>query len=234
MKLSIVVPCYNEEKNIPLILAGFGEVIKRNDVEVLIVDNGSTDGSAILLKNLLSNYPFARIVEIEKNQGYGFGILSGLKKARGEYIGWTHGDLQTPPADILKALGIIEKAGNPKKIYVKGQRKGRPIFDNFFTLGMSIFESLFFGKLFYDINAQPNIFHRSFLNSWSEPPYDFALDLYAFYIAKKQNIKIIRFPVLFKKRIHGESHWNKNLYSKWKFIKRTALFSVNLKKELRK
>ena len=83
MKLSIVVPCYNEEKNIPLILAGFGEVIKRNDVEVLIVDNGSTDGSAILLKNLLSNYPFARIVEIEKNQGYGFGILSGLKKREG-------------------------------------------------------------------------------------------------------------------------------------------------------
>lgn len=234
MKLSIIIPCYNEEKNIPLILAGFGEVIKRNDVEVLIVDNGSTDGSAIVFKNLLPNYPFARVIEVEKNQGYGLGILSGLKEARGEYIGWTHGDMQTPPADVLKALGIIEKAGNPKKIYIKGRRKGRPLIDRFFTFGMSIFEFLFLGKLLYDINAQPNIFHRSFFKSWSNPPYDFALDLYVFYLAKKQGIPIMRFPVLFLKRVCGESHWNKNLYSKWKFIKRTALFSVNLKKELRK
>ncbi len=234
MKLSIVIPCYNEEKNIPLILTGFSKVIKRNDIEVLIVNNGSTDGSAIVLKNLLSNYPFARVIEIEKNQGYGFGILSGLKEARGEYIGWTHGDLQTPPADTLKALEIIEKVGSSKKIYVKGQRKGRPLFDNFFTFGMSIFESLCFGKFFYDINAQPNIFHRNFFKSLVNPPHDFAFDLYAFYMAKKQNIPIIRFPVLFGKRIYGESHWNKNLHSKWKFIKRTALFSVNLKKELRK
>ena len=230
MKLSIIIPCYNEEKNIPLILSGFREVIKRGDIELIIVNNGSEDGSRGVLVDLLPQYPFTRSVEIKVNQGYGFGILAGLKEAKGEYIGWTHGDMQTPPSDAIKALEIIEKAGNPKKIYIKGQRKGRPIFDNFFTLGMSIFESLFFGKLFYDINAQPNIFHRSFFESWSNPPYDFALDLYAFYLAKKQGIPMMRFPVLFLKRIYGESHWNKNLYSKWKFIKRTIDFSVNLKK----
>ena len=230
MKLSIIIPCYNEEKNIPLILSGFREVIKRGDIELIIVNNGSEDGSRGVLVDLLPQYPFTRSGEIKVNQGYGFGILAGLKEAKGEYIGWTHGDMQTPPSDAIKALEIIEKAGNPKKIYIKGQRKGRPIFDNFFTLGMSIFESLFFGKLFYDINAQPNIFHRSFFESWSNPPYDFALDLYAFYLAKKQGIPMMRFPVLFLKRIYGESHWNKNLYSKWKFIKRTIDFSVNLKK----
>lgn len=232
MKLSIVIPCYNEEKNIPLILSGFQEVVKRGDVELIIINNGSEDGSKGVLADLLPQYPFTRSVEIKVNQGYGFGILAGLREAKGEYIGWTHGDLQTPPSDVLKALEIIEKAGNPKKIYVKGQRKGRPFFDRFFTLGMSIFEFLFLGRLLYDINAQPNIFHRSFFKSWSNPPYDFALDLYAFYLAKKQGIPITRFPVLFPKRIHGESHWNKNLYSKWKFIKRTALFSINLKKTL--
>lgn len=233
MKLSVVIPCYNEEKNIPLILSEFHEAVKRNDVELIIVNNGSRDNSKKVLIDLLPSYSFAKSVEIEVNQGYGFGILTGLKEAKGEYIGWAHGDLQTPLAGISKVLEIIEKAGNPKKIYVKGRRKGRPLFDAFFTFGMSIFESLFFGELLYDINAQPNIFHRNFFESWLNPPYDFSLDLYAFYLAKKQDIPIVRFPTLFPKRIHGESHWNKNLYSKWEFIKRTIDFSQKIKKRLK-
>ena len=47
MKLSIVVPCYDEAENIPLILKRFGEVIKRDDIEVILVDNGSRDSSEI-------------------------------------------------------------------------------------------------------------------------------------------------------------------------------------------
>ena len=233
MKLSIVIPCYNEEKSILLILKGFGEVIRRNDIEVIIVNNGSTDNSEYILNDLLPRYPFTRSIKVEINQGYGFGILAGLKEAKGEYIGWTHGDMQTPPKDVLMALKIIEDKGSPQKIYIKGGRKGRPLFDRFFTLGMSIFESLYLGKFLYDINAQPNIFHRSFFESWLNPPYDFALDLYAFYSAKKLNIPVIRFPVVFSKRIYGESHWNKNLLSKWKFIKRTIFFSYSLKKKLK-
>lgn len=109
MKLSIVVPCYNEEQNIPLILNRFGEIIEREDIEIILVDNGSTDDSAIVLAELLPKYPFARTIRVEVNQGYGYGILQGLKKCRGEYIGWTHADMQTDPADILKALAIIEQ-----------------------------------------------------------------------------------------------------------------------------
>lgn len=232
MKLSIAIPCYNEEKNIPLILEGFNAVIKRDDIEVIIINNGSNDKSGEILNKVLPQYRFAKSVDIEVNQGYGFGIISGLKEAQGEYIGWTHGDLQTSPGDIIKALEIIESRGNPKKIYVKGNRKGRPLVDSLFTLGMSAFEYCYLGEILYDINAQPNIFHKSFYEGWVHPPYDFALDVYALYMAKKQGVPIVRFPVMFPKRIHGESHWNKNMYSKWKFIKRTVLFSVQLKKEL--
>ena len=53
MKLSIVVPCYNESENIPLILNRFADVIKRDDVEVVLVDNGSTDDSAAIIEKLL-------------------------------------------------------------------------------------------------------------------------------------------------------------------------------------
>lgn len=228
MKLSVVVPCYNEEQNIPLILERFGEIITRDDIEVILVDNGSTDGSAHVLADLLPKYFFARTVRVEVNQGYGYGILQGLKECRGEYIGWTHADMQTDPADILKALTIIEQ--DKGLVFVKGNRKGRPLFDVFFTAGMSLFETCFLRRKLYDINAQPNIFPKIFYDEWENPPYDFSLDLYALYMARTKNLKVVRFPVLFPERIHGESKWNTGLQSKWKFIKRTIEFSVNLKK----
>ena len=71
MKLSIVVPCYNEEKNIPLILQRFDEVIKKKNIEVILVNNGSTDNSARVINELLPRYPFAKTVLVLVNQGYG-------------------------------------------------------------------------------------------------------------------------------------------------------------------
>jgi len=233
MKLSIVVPCYNEAKNIPLILERFGQVIQGADKELILVDNGSTDNSQDIMKSLLPDYPFARIEKVEVNQGYGFGILSGMHAARGEYLVWTHADMQTDPYDVIKAFELIEKAPRPEETYVKGNREGRPLMDNIFTWGMGIFESIYLGVSLKDINAQPNLFHRSFFESWKSPPHDFSLDLYAFYMARCQQISIIRFPVLFKKRIHGHSHWNFGWKSKWKFIKRTLDFSFKLKKRLK-
>lgn len=232
MKLSIIVPCYNEEKNIPLILNRFSEVIKRDDIEVILVNNGSTDNSEAVLNELLPKYAFAKTVKVEVNQGYGYGILQGLNSAIGQYIGWTHADMQTDFNDVIKALDIIEKE-NCDKIFVKGNRKGRSLFDEFFTFGMGCFETLLMGQFLWDINAQPNIFSRELFDNWQKPPYDFALDLFALYEAKKQNYKIIRFPVVFPERIHGTSHWNTGLVAKWKFIKRTMDFSFKLKKGLK-
>ena len=233
MKLSIVVPCYNEAKNIPLILSGFDKVIKRNDVEVVLVNNGSTDDSRKVFEDLLPKFSFARLVNVPKNQGYGFGILSGLEQAKGVYIGWTHADMQTDPRDVIKALEIIENESNQENVYVKGDRKGRPFFDQFFTSGMSLFETIYMGEKLHDINAQPNIFHRDFFANWKNPPHDFALDLYALYMAKKQKIKVIRFDVLFPERIHGTSSWDTGFAAKKKFIKRTLDFSSKLKKNLK-
>ncbi len=228
MKLSIVVPCYNEEENIPLILERFEEIIEQKDIEVILVNNGSTDNSAQVLADLLPKYPFAKTVLVEVNQGYGYGILQGLHMCQGEYIGWTHADMQTDPADIIKALEIIE--GERGLVFVKGNRKGRPLFDVFFTVGMSLFETCYLHKKLYDINAQPNIFPKIFFDGWEEPPHDFSLDLYALYMAGKKGLKVVRFPVLFPERIHGQSKWNTGLKAKWKFIKRTVDFSVKLKK----
>lgn len=230
MKLSIVVPCYNEEENIPLILERFNDVIKKEDIEVILVDNGSTDGSAEVISRLLPQYSFAKTVKVPVNQGYGYGILQGLKECAGEYIGWTHADMQTDPADVRKALDLIKQEKG--LVFVKGNRKGRPFFDVFFTVGMSVFETCYLREKLYDINAQPNIFPKVFYQGWENPPHDFSLDLYALYMARKKGLKVVRFAVDFPKRVHGTSKWNTGLAAKWKFIKRTMDFSVKLKKSL--
>ena len=145
MKFSLVIPCYNEVKNIPLLLERCAVFNSRDDFEIILVDNGSTDDSKELLKRLLPQYPTFKIVRVEKNKGYGFGILSGLRKAKGDVIGWTHADLQTDPKDVLQALDFFKEA--PTKTFVKGKRYGRSFMDIIFTLGMSAFETLLFKKL---------------------------------------------------------------------------------------
>lgn len=204
------------------------------DIEVVLVNNGSKDNSEQILTELLPKYSFAKAVKVEVNKGYGYGILTGLGSASGEYLGWTHADMQTDPYDVIKAFEILEASQYLENTYVKGDRKNRPIFDQFFTSGMSIFESFYLNEKLYDINAQPNIFHRSFYESWKNPPYDFALDLYVLYMARKKRLNIVRFDVIFPERIHGHSSWNTGFYAKWKFIKRTLQFSKKLKGELKR
>jgi glycosyltransferase involved in cell wall biosynthesis len=171
-----------------------------------------------------------RSIRVEENQGYGFGILSGLKTAKGDVIGWTHADMQTDPQDFLYGIELFNKHGND--VFVKGVRYGRPLMDVLFTIGMSIFETILLRKKMWDINAQPTMFSRSFFDSWEDPPYDFSLDLYAYYQAAFHNLKIHRFPVRFGERAYGVSHWNINWTAKRKFIYRTIDFSLNLRKKL--
>jgi glycosyltransferase involved in cell wall biosynthesis len=230
--LTVVIPCYNEARNIPLLLARFAEKLDRPDVELLLVNNGSQDDSAAVLADTLPQYPFARTVHVPVNQGYGYGILSGLANTTAPYIGWTHADMQTDPYDLIRALQILEKANWPADLYVKGNRKGRPLFDDVFTMGMSLYETVYLGAPLWDINAQPNIFHRSFYERWDNPPHDFSLDLYAYYMAHHLRLRLQRFPVRFPERIHGTSSWNTGLAAKKKFIRRTLLFSKELKQRL--
>lgn len=230
MKLSLIIPCYNEAKNLPLLLDRCKELNSYSEVEIILVDNGSTDNSPEVLLELLPNYPGCRSIRVEQNQGYGFGILSGLEVAKGDIVGWTHADMQTDPMDAIKGLQLFEKYGN--NIFVKGKRFGRPFTDTFFTIGMSFFETLLLRKPLWDINAQPTLFSREFFKNWDEPPHDFSLDLYAYYLAHNNKLKVYRFPVLFAKRAHGISHWNVNWAAKWKFIKRTLQFSFELRKKL--
>lgn len=230
MRCSVVIPCYNEGQNLPLLIQAFEQQTQRQDVEIIVVDNGSTDGSWTLLQELIAGKPLFRAHYLERNLGYGGGILAGLQVARGELLGWTHADMQTSPADVFFGLELFDQNGSD--IFVKGLRKNRPFMDRFFTWGMGLFESWYLQVKLWDINAQPTLFSRAFYETWKSPPSDFSLDLYAFYWAQKQGLKIKRFPVMFPPRLHGQSSWNTGLRSKVRFIKRTLHYSSQLKRSL--
>jgi len=230
-KFSLIIPCYNEAANLPSVLDRCGSLADDGSIEVVLVDNGSTDDTPQILAALLPRFPGTTTVRVERNRGYGFGILSGLRVARGSVLGWTHADMQTDPRDVLRGLTLFDQFGSDS--FVKGRRHGRPFADVFFTTGMSLFETILLGTPMWDINAQPTIFSRRFFDSWQNPPFDFSLDLYAYYCARKAGLGVHRFPVIFGQRAHGVSHWNVNWTRKREFIRRTVQFSLQLRKAMK-
>lgn len=230
VELSLVIPCYNEEKSLPELVSRARAAFAGKDAEIILVNNGSKDNSAEVMASLVpTDDPLLRVVTVEVNQGYGFGILSGLRQARGKYIGYTHADLQTDVADALRALRLADGAD---AVFVKGMRRGRPLVDAFFSYGMGAFESLLLGGIYYEINAQPTLFSRSLLDKLTDAPHDFSLDLYLYYKAKKAGYDMRRFSVFFPPRKHGESSWNRSWKDRVKFIKRVMAYSIELRRRL--
>ena len=132
--LSVAVTCYNEAKNLPLVLERFKNAFDTagitSHVELILVDNNSKDESAEVLKRELAKpeHAFARTV-FQPTPGYGAAVRKGLEIGKGEYLCWTHADLQTDPNDVAKAYTLIQQQKDPKHCYVKGDRHGRPLFD---------------------------------------------------------------------------------------------------------
>ena len=229
MKRSLVIPCLDEARSLPGLIERCAS-LDDGRTEVLLVDNGSTDRTPQVLGELLPTRPHMRSIRVEVNQGYGKGILEGLAATRGDLLGWTHADLQTDPLDAARGFALFDAAPDPERLLVKGSRRGRPMGDQVFTIGMAIFESALLGARLWDINAQPTLFHRSLFESFRDPPWDFALDLYVYAEARQKGLRVERFPVLFGPRAHGRSHWNIDWRAKARFIRRTLGYSVALRR----
>lgn len=229
--MSLVIPCYNEEKGLPKLAARCIELAAATDCEVILVNNGSNDDSASVLADIVARSSRLRVVTVDVNQGYGFGILSGLKAATGDVIGFTHADMQTDPMDAAKGLALFEKSRQPERLLVKGRRYGRPFTDRAFTFGMDMFETILFGRVLTEVNAQPTLFPRSFFETWTDPPNDFSLDLFVYATAKQRGFSVRKFAVHFGPREHGQSNWNLGWSSRYKFIKRIVEYSFRLRRQ---
>ncbi|MCK4961271.1 MAG: glycosyltransferase family 2 protein, partial [Anaerolineales bacterium] len=107
MKLSIVMPVYNEHATIEEILSRV-EAVGLAD-EIVIVDDGSTDGTRELLHELASKYPITNLIMHQHNQGKGAAVRTGIQAARGELILIQDADLEYDPRDYPTLLKPIEE-----------------------------------------------------------------------------------------------------------------------------
>lgn len=213
MKISIVIVCYNERKNLKSLIHQSKKLIKKfSNVEIIFVDNGSSDGSREILKKMLKS-KLLKLVYVKKNKGYGYGIIEGLKAAKGDIVGWTHGD---DLSFFSKFKIIFSYKLEKKNFFLKGFRIGkRPFLDTFFSYGFNITSSIILRKNLWEITAHPTLFSKKLFKQYIKIlPYDFSIDLYLYYLAKinQYTIKRINFP--YKDRKHGVSKWNKNFLSK--------------------
>lgn len=110
MKLSLVVPCYNEEKNIPL----FYDAVKKDfekadyDYELVFVNDGSTDGTFKALKELCNGDMPVKIVNFSRNFGKEAAMYAGLKESEGDYVTIIDADLQQKPSIAFDMVRILD------------------------------------------------------------------------------------------------------------------------------
>ena len=110
IEISVVVPVYNEEGNLPVLIPKLVEVLKGlgPSYEMIFVDDGSSDGSRKILKEMASQYPFLRILRLRENRGLSTALLAGMREAQGDKIVTLDSDLQNDPADIPRLLECLD------------------------------------------------------------------------------------------------------------------------------
>jgi glycosyltransferase involved in cell wall biosynthesis len=106
MQLSIALPCFNEEENLPATIADLDAWMQHQQIfgEMIAVNDGSKDGTGQVLQDLQKMYPRLRIVTHPENRGYGAAVRSGCDAATTEWVGFMDSDGQFHAADFDKLL----------------------------------------------------------------------------------------------------------------------------------
>jgi glycosyltransferase involved in cell wall biosynthesis len=121
-RLSVVVPLLDEEDNLPSLYEQIKRAVEgRYDYEIIFVDDGSTDGSFRILKDLHASDPRVRIIRFRRNFGQTAALSAGFAHARGEVVVAMDADLQNDPADIPMLLSKLDEGYD----VVSGWRKKR-------------------------------------------------------------------------------------------------------------
>ncbi len=107
--LSLVIPCYNEEENIPTLLQRVEASLNQigRPYEVIIIDDGSTDRSPALLNEAMGRLPWLRVMRMAKNAGQSAAFEAGFEAARGELIATIDADLQNDPEEIPRLIPLL-------------------------------------------------------------------------------------------------------------------------------
>lgn len=122
MRLSIALPCFNEAENIERTLEALQAWFRASNIdgEIIVVDDGSKDGTPKILDTLAKTMQNLTVVHHEVNKGYGAAVLSGCDRATGDIVGFMDSDGQFDPKDFDKLLPLLSKYS-----YVTGRRRHR-------------------------------------------------------------------------------------------------------------
>jgi glycosyltransferase involved in cell wall biosynthesis len=122
-RLSVVVPAYNEKENLPPLLAALRPPLDGLGVEyeILVVDDGSTDGSHEVLDALRAEHPRLRALRFVRNAGQSAAFLAGFDAATGDVVVTLDADLQNDPADIPRLLAALP--GHDAVLGVRAKRR---------------------------------------------------------------------------------------------------------------
>ncbi|MEY8308294.1 glycosyltransferase family 2 protein [Erysipelotrichaceae bacterium 51-3] len=135
-KISIIVPCYNEEEMIPLLYRALDHTASQlpdHEFEFILVDDGSKDATLSEIRTIAAKDPRMRYISFSRNFGKEGAIYAGLKNACGDYAVIMDADLQDPPALLPKMVKAIEEEGYDSCATRRVTRAGEPPIRSFFA-----------------------------------------------------------------------------------------------------
>lgn len=209
--LSLVMPCYNEEaivaQTIRRTLAAFDEA--GHSIELVAVDNGSRDRTGEIIREYAQRDPRIIPVRVEVNQGYGFGILSGIPHATGEWLGFIPADSQVDAHDTVHIYE--EGLACEEPVIAKARRRFR--MDGFIRKVVSVTYNVMFRTLWprvasFDINGLPKLMPRDVARRMQLSSKDWFLDPEIMIKSHYLGVRCIEYNVFARMRSRGLSHVN--------------------------
>ena len=215
INISLVIPCYNEEVNIQKgVLDKIGNFTcnDKRFSEVLIIDDGSTDGSKeIIVKNYLSKYPKFKLIK-NPHQGKAFTVIKGIQSAKGKYVLFSDIDLATPLEEANKLIAQIKKGYEIIIGSRSTQRKDAPFLRKVMAVGFIVIRNSIIGlKGIRDTQCGFKMFNTKIANNIIQRLIVFknnkdikgssvsaGFDLEFMFLAQKYGYKIKEVPVIWK------------------------------------
>lgn len=224
MTLSVLIPVYNEKNTISEILRKIDEVDLKNlgfNKEIIIVDDGSNDGTADILKTLEGKY---KIIYRSKNQGKGAAIRTGLKEVSGDYLIIQDADLEYDPKDYNILLRPFLE-DNAQVVYgsrILGSKKHGSLAYYWGGLGVTLATNIICGIKITDEPTCYKVFKRDLLNSLNLQcrGFEFCPEVTA-KIARRK-IKIFEVPISYNPRGKQEGkkiNWKDGFVAIWTLLK---------------
>jgi glycosyltransferase involved in cell wall biosynthesis len=196
--LSLIVPCYNEEECLGDTMPPLAEAFRKAgiDLELVLVDNGSADGTSTIIDRLIERGLPARKASVKVNRGWGLGVKTGLRECSGRYIGTLCADGQVAPESVLLIYRALAAAGS--HTMAKARRRFRPdgmvrkIVSIAYNFSMLI---LFPGLRSLDVNGYPKVFPADILRMMELTSDDWFLDAEAMLKAQFLKLMVIEIDV---------------------------------------